>query len=371
MKQGKTDIVSLAKEIHRQKEAKRDFVADTRAVTAVPIDPPTEEIENPQRDVELSFATNGSETQFPLSPIAHRQVANRVGIPAKYYERLRNDHPDLLANQLTELFQREPERRMLRTLDGDVRAFLSDRYRPLDNDELLEAVLPVLSELQVEIQSTEVTERRMYLKFTTPKLEREVVPGLGDVIRAGGVISNSEVGLGTMRIADLDYRLVCLNGMVRETVAKQTHVGRHTGIEGIDASEFFKDETREADDKALFLKLRDTVSAMFSKERFEARIAQYAQAKTHAIEKPVEVVEVVAKRFALPDGQRQGVLEALLRDGDYSKWGLANAVTRASQDVEEYDTASDLEVLGGKIIELPARDFDGINKAAALLADKR
>ena len=32
-----------------------------------------------------------------------------------------------------------------------VRAFLSDRYRPLDNDELAEVVFPALSELDVEI----------------------------------------------------------------------------------------------------------------------------------------------------------------------------------------------------------------------------
>ena len=33
---------------------------------------------------------------------------------------------------------------MVRTLDGKARAFLSDRYHRIDNEQIAEAVLPVL-----------------------------------------------------------------------------------------------------------------------------------------------------------------------------------------------------------------------------------
>ena len=36
---------------------------------------------------------------------------------------------------------------MVRTLDGQVRAVLSDRYRRLDNYDLAENVLPILQQL--------------------------------------------------------------------------------------------------------------------------------------------------------------------------------------------------------------------------------
>jgi len=39
-----------------------------------------------------------------------------------------------------------PDRRMVRIMDGNVRAFLSDRYRRLDHLELCTAVLPVINE---------------------------------------------------------------------------------------------------------------------------------------------------------------------------------------------------------------------------------
>jgi hypothetical protein len=39
-------------------------------------------------------------------------------------------------------------------------------------------------------------------------------------------------------------------------------------------------------------------------------------------------------------------------------WGLANAVTRSSQDVEDYDQATEMEKLGAKVIELDKRDWN-------------
>jgi hypothetical protein len=341
MKQGKT-LKELAAEILRQRESRRDFVVDTRHTRMTP-----------ERGLELE--SGDRDLSFAITPVAHNQIAQRLEIPKRFYDRMCEKHPDVLASAVNALFQREPDQRMIRTLDGRVRAFLSDRYRPLDNDELAEVVFPALSELDVEILSCEITERRLYIKFASVSLEREV--HVGDPIRAGGVLSNSEIGLGSLRIDDLDYRLVCLNGMIRETVSRTSHLGRVTGMDGIDASEFFKDETRAADDRALMLKLRDTVRGMFSPERFEARISQYQKAAEVKIEQPIETVQVLQRRLALTDGQRDSILTHLLQGNDLSQWGLANAVTQASQSVADYDEATELEKLGGRVIELRGQDW--------------
>ena len=36
---------------------------------------------------------------------------------------------------------------------------------------------------------------------------------------------------------------------------------------------------------------------------------------------------------------------------------MANAITRTSQDLDDYDRATDLERLGGQIIELEQKDW--------------
>lgn len=79
---------------------------------------------------------------------------------------------------------------------------------------------------------------------------------------------------------------------------------------------------------------------------------------------PVKSVEVLANRYALNDGERAGVLRHLVTDGDLSGYGLVNAVTGYSQTMDDYDRATEFEALGGKLIELPAKDWKEVAEAA-------
>jgi hypothetical protein len=58
---------------------------------------------------------------------------------------------------------------------------------------LPEAVLLRLVDLNAAVVSAEITEHRFYLKAVTDRVAGEVKPG--DVVQAGLVISNSEIGL--------------------------------------------------------------------------------------------------------------------------------------------------------------------------------
>ena len=52
-------------------------------------------------------------------------------------------------------------RSMVRTLDGTVRAFLSNRYRRIDNLDIAEIVLPVIQ--QMEDAYLDVYKRQVYI----------------------------------------------------------------------------------------------------------------------------------------------------------------------------------------------------------------
>jgi hypothetical protein len=187
----------------------------------------------------------------------------------------------------------------------------------------------------------------------TDRIHSEVKKG--DVVQAGVVVSNSEVGQGSLRVEALDFRLVCLNGMIRESAIRKAHLGRGSrGQDAIeDAREYFRTETRIADDRAFFLKVQDATSAMFDQLRFEKRVEQYRETADRLISAdPVACVEVTAKRFGLNDGEKSSVLQHLIRGGDLSQWGLANALTRTAQDVESYDRATEMESMGGDLVEL-------------------
>ena len=340
MKQGKT-LSQLAAELERQRQVRKDLLADTSALT-VHTD------ESGKSRLQVDFYNNAEE--FALGDNAHQQIASRLQIPYRYYDRMRREYPSLLDANVNQWFRKEPERRMLRTLDGNIRAFLSDRYRRLDNLELAEAVFPVLSQMrEAEIVSCEVTQSYMYIKVVNHSLKTEIE--VNDVVKAGVVISNSEVGLGSLKVEPLLYRLVCRNGLiVKDYAQKRYHVGRQ--IEGTDSAyELYSDETLQADDKAFFMKVQDTVRTSVDEMKFHMAVDKFRSAKEQKLdEDPAKSVEVLSDRYVLNQSEKGSILRHLVISGDNTMFGLINAVTRASQDMEDYNRATDLERLGGELL---------------------
>lgn len=352
MKTGQT-LTEMAAELDRQANAKRDFIAPTRELEMV-----KEEVHD---DGGLSLRVNGHGT-FGITETAHEQLGGRLGIPRPYYQRMQENAPSLLMDNVNHWLRSQPEKRMVRTLDGNARAFLSDRYRPLDNFDLAETVLPLLTANGCRIESAALTERRLYIKAVTERITLEVKKG--DIVQAGIVISNSEIGAGSVKVEPMVFRLVCLNGMIANDAAmRKYHIGR-SGEAGDLAEEFFKDTTRRADDKAFWLKVRDVVEGAFTRDIFERIVGRMKIASELEINgDPVKAVEIVTKKFGLQEIEGSGVLRHLIKGGDLSQWGLVNAITRTSQDVEGYDRATELERLGGQVLELPKTDWQQIASA--------
>lgn len=352
MKPGKT-LAELAAEIDRQNAVKKDYLADTRKLSMVLSD-----------DGQPHLSMQGQGSSLSLNGIAHRQIGDHTGIPAKYYDKMRADLPGLLATNVNSWFWNQPAERMIRTLDGTARAFLSNKYRRLDNYEVAQAVLPILGQIpDVRFESTELTDNRMYIKAINPRLEAEVKKG--DIVQAGVMITNSETGMGSVCIQPLVYRLVCLNGMViNDAATRKYHVGR--GNLAGENYELYSDDTLQADDHALMLKIQDTVKAAVDEARFAQVINKMQEATEAKITGDIpEVVELTTKEFRFSKEEGKGVLDHLIRDGDFSLYGLANAVTRASQDVESYDRATDLEAAGYSVLMMNPRVWRRINAEAS------
>lgn len=353
MKYGRS-LVDLAQELERQLATKQDMIVPSPMMRCH-----TDDLGS----CKLVIEENNGIEKYDITSLARRQLAEKLKIPFTYFERMREEQPALLDRNVNTWLQADRERRMIRTLDGKVRAVLSDRYRRLDNFDLAENVLPILQRLpDARFESVELTETKMYIKVVTPRIQVEMAPG--DVVQAGIVIMNSEVGHGTLSVQPLIYRLVCRNGLIAsDRGLRKTHVGRILQSDE-EAIMVFRDDTMAADDKAFFLKVRDVVEAAVSEASFR-QVAQKMQ-QTVGIRltgDPLKTVEVLANRYALNEVERAGVLRYLIVEGDLSGYGLVNAVTHYSQDVEDYDRATEFEALGGKLIELAASEWKGLAEA--------
>ena len=341
MKQGIKNVQELYKELEEQRENRKDMIADTRSLV----------VNSTDGISTLSVSTGNDVISYSVSDVAHKQIADRLGIPFKYYERMRLEYPDLLDRNINGWLQKNPEKRMLRTLDGRLRAFLSDRYRRLDNLELVDHVLPVIAQMKgCSIESCDITETHLYMKVINRTMKAELVPG--DVVQAGFVISNSEIGLGALKVEPLLYRLICKNGLISKDLAhKKYHAGRQ--VEDTDnAYELYSDETLAADDKAYFLKVQDIVSAAVDEARFNLTVGKMrASMSIQTGEDPFKTVEVLGDKYVLNKIERASILRHFIMGNDFSAFGLVNAVTRSSQDITDYNRATELERMGGMLLE--------------------
>ena len=350
MKSGKT-LVELAQEIERQSSEKKDVIFDTRSIGVR------------MQDNVLELPEHG---EVDINDNAHRQISQRTGIPKRYYDRMKSDTPELLNANVRQWFDDEPERRMVRTLDGHARAFLSDRYRIVDNDQILYQALPALRDSGMELLSSEVTDNNLYLQARFPRLEGEVK--VNDPVQMGLIIRNSEVGLGAISILPMVYRLVCTNGMVTGSQVKEgkfraAHLGRQ--LTSGDDHIVYADDTREAYDRALMLRIRDAVTQLSDPELFYQLVAEMKRAAdTPATQDPVKAVEVVTKAYSVPESEKNKILENFLSSSDRTLWGMSNAVTATANDHASYDRAIELEELGGQIMGMGASRWESIAKAA-------
>jgi hypothetical protein len=308
-------------------------------------------------DRELKLPDSCSSIPLMVNDIAVGQIVERMkinlpGMSKAYWDGM-GAFPGMRSYTVNRWLAEEKSRRLVRTLEGKVRAFLSDSFKPWDNFDMLEGILPVLAkEPGLMVKSCSLTERRMYLQLVFPRLRAEVK--VGDPVQAGITISNSEVGAGAWDVRSFIEVLRCSNGMVAESLIRKYHVGRKTEE---DDGEVFKSDTIAADILSAKLQLRDVVTAALQSKRFEEKIVALKRASGIEIEDPVKTVEKVTKRFNLTNGEGDLIMKNLLRGGEPTMWGLSNAVTAIAHQTEDRDKQFDLERIGWDIIQLSPSEW--------------
>lgn len=334
MKKGKT-LSELATEISRQQSAKRDFLINVNKISAFVHD----------QKLNLGFPIDKDLFMGELTANGHIQLGNYCDIPKKYYDKMMS-HPELLSKNISHWLLNSQDKRMVRTLDGQVRAVLSDKYRRLDNYDLAENILPMLNDANAVVESCEITDSRVYIKAITHKVQAEVKKG--DIVSAGIIISNSETGHGSLSIKPLVYRLVCSNGAIANDYSmRKYHAGKATDMMQIE----FSNETLKAEDKAFWLTVRDLVKFTLNETTFEKIVETMRESTKKPIEETTKAIELVSKKYAMSEKESGGVLDHLIKGGDLTSWGLGNAVTRMAQDVHSYDRSTELEAIGFEIMQ--------------------
>lgn len=303
------------------------------------------------------MVTTGRDSEYlPVEPnrYMHGQIASKLGIPQVYYIKMQESSGNLLATNVNHWLDQEPNQthlvRAYRTADAgsqglEGRALLSDRFLTLDYEDVLAACLPAFgSRKDLNLVSAEVTPKKLYIEMTTDRLTGEV--RVGDIVQGGIRISNSEVGAGALNIEMFFLRLQCMNGMVGRSIASRKHIGQRNVLEGVN----FSDRTKHLDVGVLSHKMRDGIVDALREENFQSALAVMRESGDVRVKDVNKALDAVGKTFSLRESEKPSVLEHMIKGGDSTLWGLANAITAASKDVEDYDRGAEMREMGFEML---------------------
>lgn len=346
--------------IREQEIAAKDYVAATSHLR----------VTTENGDTTLHVTLPDEIKTFATTPLFHKQTATDLRIPYDYYARMREQLPMLYDMSVNNWLQwqskpennggKRPRSRFIRTLNYPgqpslARANLSDSYLVMDPYALMEEVAgPVLAGLPgITVVSCNLTPERMDLKVVSERLAGEVK--IGDIVQLGAHISTSPVGLGKYQFDPLIFRLSCLNGMVtnvaNEYGIQRIHRGRALG-DG-DGREYLTPDTLKKEMDAFYAGCRDILKGVFTDLTMARLLGKMKDATTRDIIDPGNAVQVITSQYKLSAEVSETVYRHLTGDGEgMSQWGLINAVTATAREVKSYDTANELERLGGHLLDL-------------------
>lgn len=340
------EIINLVHELERLKRSSADVVTPSGLITAV----------EDGGTVKIDLKTYG---KLPLTTHAETQLAEKTGIPIKYFHDMTGaGMADLAAENVNRWLKHADDNRLVRMADGKVRAILSDRYRVLDNYDLAIRTMERAKAHNAIILDSQLTEERMYIKALAPEAKEylDFTPEEKqahtwhkvdkDTIIPGIIVSNSEVGSGAFRVEPFTFREVCSNTAIGTDTLFKIHLGGR-----LEAGQLiYRDTTLQSMDRALWNQVSDLIDGTFNPAVFKKMIDQMRQAASIEIKEPKEVIDVTAKDLALSEEKKLDLLRYFSKEGE-TGFGLVNGITRLAQDFENYDQRVDIERYAGKKLE--------------------
>ncbi|MBM4305144.1 MAG: DUF945 domain-containing protein [Deltaproteobacteria bacterium] len=321
------NLQNLIAELERQKPLKWDRKTDSSQLGMV------------LAENEAKFRINGRDNPFFITKSCHAQIAERLDIPLKYYSRMEDEAPALLAENVNTWLKAGPREFFVRGLGESVRALLSGKYRVIDHLDALYCSLNELQAHDTEVEDCYLSETEMNLKIKSNHL-KDFVRHKDDHIIGGLLLVNSETGHRALRVEPRTFRVLCSNGMVIEDLkTRQIHLGN--GNDGFD--------------EEVYISIRRSIRELFG--RFGEIVLALRETTEIKVRNPQKVINNLVEHHRLSEDQKGNILMAFGAEPEADQFGIANAVTRAAQREENWEKSLELERVGGKLITLSKEEF--------------
>jgi hypothetical protein len=233
------------------------------------------------------------------------QMAQTTDMPVKFLDSLQAAAGpwgrELLAHNLQTVFNRhlQNKRYLLRSLQQEVRGFLSDSYRRIDSRPVVEAFAMAVQEKGALPYEGYVTDTKIGIQAIMPEVY-ELVPG--EVVAYGLSLENSDFGNGALSVRAYLLRIWCTNLAITQEEMRQVHLGKR-----LDESMIYSERTYELDAQATVSALKDVIQRQLNAEQLH----QHMDLIRRANDRPVDANQAREMlRKALQKHEVDSVVEA-------------------------------------------------------------
>ncbi len=391
------DIPQLVEKLQEERKHHKDIVVPSKGISM---------FRDQAEGLCLQLRTKDVETAYTIEKQVHTLLSPRLGIPGKYYRRMQDDAQSLLCQNVNYWLSKEGEdnkNRLVRISRDSIRAVLSDRFRPIDNLDVVTTAVQAVTDTKdpenyagdARCFNWSLSPTHLDVCFVNPgividlnNLDKGIQVGLkhhkegkgggtqfvyaGSIQESGNQsqggwfrktdgddgghyvfpaarIRNSETGFGSLKAMSGLYEAVCDNTCWIGTNLAKTHLGSQLE----EGEEVFSSDTYKKMNSVIFSKVRDIIKAVFSPENLMLN-AKRMKGLADVIMPLSDVQDHLVKLPGLTDEIRDEILNSYkpLQADRQTLLDAQRAITKSAQSFSDHpDKSLMLEDLGGRIVE--------------------
>ena len=295
------------------------------------------------------------EGDFSLHANAIGQVSEKMGIPAKYLRELSAGaawQKQLCATILNEHSGwTERTRVLVRAVGTEVRGILSDSYRRLNSVEILTAFIREAANQGAVVSDAYMNDTKVWCETILPTpIEIPTRKNGTVVIFAGARFSTSDYGNGSVDMRSFLLNGACLNGMVRESVMRQVHLGAK-----LPDSMALSQKTYELDTQTTVSAVSDLTKGLYSRNTLMQKAVEIQEAAEVDVDFDKELRQLV-QRGALLKNEGREVEKLLMNNnpddgvtGGATLWKLTQGSTAFAR-AQQPERCRELHEISGQLL---------------------
>lgn len=283
---------------------------------------------------------------------ALNQMALSVDMPMKFLDSLAEEKAEwgreLLAHNFTTMFHErfKSKRYLSRSINTEVRGWLSDQYRRLDSRPIVEAFATAVQDKGAMPYNGVVTDTKIAIQAIMPEVY-EPIPG--ELVAYGLSLENSDFGNGALSLRAYLLRIWCTNLAITEETMRQIHLGKR-----LDDNMIYSQRTYELDSKTTVSALRDVVRLQLDAKSLTNRMdaVRVANGKEVTTEQARERLKKVLNK-----GEAEAAFNAYNSPDVYNlpagntAWRLSNAISWIAGQTDEAERKLDLQRTAGDVLK--------------------